>query len=291
MNIDLKPDGRILWYDFATNDGGDAVRLIQILDKVSRKEAILHVRSNGGFNISTKPIREITPNEKNRDRNAQIWQESLPANAPEAEPLRRYLANRGLYEILQNIPENLRFHPQLLYWDDKRKLASFHPAMVAKIEDWHGNLQAIHRTYLTSGGYKADVKKPKKVTSPLTTLNGSAIRLGEPNEGRLIVAEGIETALAVYLITGIPTWATVSALGMQTLDIPNNVNHLSIAIDHDFSRTGERAGQVLAMRAHHYGTRCFILQPADYLPLAADNYDWLDVYNVKKSSAITLDTE
>ncbi|MFZ2587632.1 MAG: toprim domain-containing protein, partial [Alphaproteobacteria bacterium] len=99
----------------------------------------------------------------------------------------------------------------------------------------------------------------------VNTTNGAAVRLAEPSE-MLAVAEGIETALAVQLATKIPTWATVSAHGMKTLEIPNSVKYLYIAHDHDVSGTGQRSAEALAMRIHHYGVRVWsVFPPITYL--------------------------
>ncbi|MFZ2586659.1 MAG: hypothetical protein WAZ18_00830, partial [Alphaproteobacteria bacterium] len=149
MIITRKPDGAILWYDHATGEGGNALSLVQSLSNCSRKEAILHVRSQGGFDIPTAPAPEKKPSLKNQRRIEKTWSETVAACDPQAEPLRLYLKNRGLGDIVSSIPPSLRFHPKLYFWNDNLKKVQYFPAMVAQIVDWRGNMESLHRTYIT----------------------------------------------------------------------------------------------------------------------------------------------
>jgi hypothetical protein len=87
-------------------------------------------------------------------------------------------------------------------------LAALAPALVTGAD---GAPVTVHRTYLTADGRKAPVAEPKKLMGyPGDGLVGGAIRLFAPG-ATLGVAEGIETALAVHLRTGMPVWSAVSA--------------------------------------------------------------------------------
>jgi putative DNA primase/helicase len=67
------------------------------------------------------------------------------------------------------------------------------------------------------------------------------VRLGEPNE-TLVIAEGIETALAAWAFFEEPAWATISAHGMAELkSIPLHVKKVIIVGDNDESFTGQAA--------------------------------------------------
>lgn len=70
---------------------------------------------------------------------------------------------------------------------------------------------AIHQTYLTADGYKADVPSVKKMSPTAGSLAGGCIPLADANKGVIGVAEGIETALAAGLGSALPVVAAYSA--------------------------------------------------------------------------------
>lgn len=92
------------------------------------------------------------------------------------------------------------------------------PSMVGYVEGANGF--AVHRTYIKADGSgKADVAPTKAMLGPAM---GGAVRLSD-GQGRLVVAEGIETALS--LMSGIVAgphsiWASLSAGGMKGLIYP-----------------------------------------------------------------------
>jgi putative DNA primase/helicase len=166
----------------------------------------------------------------------------------------------------------LRYHPSLPYRHEDGRF-SHHPAMVARVDDPHGELATLHRTYLVYDGKKAEVPTPKKLMPPAVAgaTNGGAIRLYAPTE-TLAVAEGIETALAVRLATGLPVWSTLSAGGMARLIVPNDVRLVVICADHD--PAGLDAAKALARRLLAEGRRVKIITPdtpgADWADMAAE---------------------
>jgi hypothetical protein len=127
------------------------------------------------------------------------------------------------------------------YWDQGRRVETY-PALVARVTAPTGNLVTLHRTYLTDDGQKAPVDAPRKLMPypQDRSLRDSAIRLA-PLPPCLGVAEGIETALAVQRMTGMPVWATGSAALLATWEPPAGVKHVTIWADRDRSGAGERA--------------------------------------------------
>jgi hypothetical protein len=90
---------------------------------------------------------------------------------------------------------------------------------------------AIHRTFLSaSGDNRAHFKKTKRA---LGSLGEAAVRLFAPAEGRLGLAEGIESAMSAYTLTGIPTWATLGNERFGLVAIPESVSELHLFVDHD----------------------------------------------------------
>lgn len=203
----------------------------------------LRYRRNGY--IAHRPIAK--PNPKAQQAIKRVWQESRLIETD--NPVHRYLLQRRLnFNELSDLSHVLRYHPCLPYYhgDDHW---THHPAMIAPVSNPQGVLVSIHRTYLTRDGHKANVPKPKKLmpTAIRGATRGGAVRL-YPSDNILGVAEGIETALAVRLATGLPVWATISAVGMATLALPEGVSTVVVFADNDPSRTGQEAAKALARR-------------------------------------------
>lgn len=189
--------------------------------------------------------------ERNRKRLREVWNQTRPITPD--DPAGRYLKRRGLWHT--PVPRVLRHHPALPYRHDDGRY-TYHPALTAAIQGPDGRVVSLHRIYLTSDGFKAAVPAAKKFMSPTaivngaviaTTMNGAAIRLDAATD-ELVVAEGVETALAVRLTTAMPTWAALSATGMAKLWVPETVRLVVIAADHDVHGKGEEAAQTLAQR-------------------------------------------
>jgi hypothetical protein len=186
----------------------------------------------------------VPPDERKRAAIARRRAEARPLTA--GDPVVAYLARRGLRLPLADLPQALRYHPRLVYKHDDGTFTA-HPAMLARVDDPQGEMVSLHRTYLTRDGQKAAVPQPKKLMAPVVenATNGGAIRLYAAGE-TLAIAEGVETALALHVMTGLPVWATVSALGMERLVVPADVRLVIIGADND--PTGTEAARKLARR-------------------------------------------
>jgi hypothetical protein len=102
------------------------------------------------------------------------------------------------------------------------------------------------------------------------------------------VAEGLETALSVFQVTGIPTWSTVNATLMRSVEIPENVHTVLIWADKDHSRTGQRAAYALKDRLKHQGIQAFVCLPRSPIPSTCRSLDWNDVLQQKRLSEFWL---
>jgi hypothetical protein len=90
---------------------------------------------------------------------------------------------------------------------------------------------------------------------------GGAVRLSD-GPGRLVVAEGIESALSLLcgLLDGpVTVWAGLSTSGLRGLHLPTQPGRLTVATDGD--EPGREAGHALAERAHALGWHVSILDP------------------------------
>lgn len=202
----------------------------------------------------------------NAQRIARIWSQCVPVLA--GDPCSLYLARRGFRDVWP-LPEVLRLHPALPYWHGAEKLGTF-PAMVAPIVAADVRTVALHRTYLTADGRKADVPSPKKLTSAAGPMAGACIPLHRPENGCIGIAEGIETALAAWCASGVPTVAAYCAGNLAAWRWPAGVQRLVIFADAD--KAGREAADTLRARALTRHLRCEVMTPTD------DGSDWCDVW-------------
>jgi putative DNA primase/helicase len=206
---------------------------------------------------------------QNARRIAQIWAQSLPV--VRGDPVAQYLDRRGFANVWP-MPEALRLHPALPYWHDGEQLGTF-PAMVAPIVAPDGRTVALHRTYLASGGTQAPVPSPKKVSVAAGPLAGACIPLHKPAHGCIGIAEGIETALAAWCASAVPTVAAYCAGNLAAWWWPPNVLRLVIFADAD--KAGREAADMLRARALATRLRCEVLTPTD------EGADWCDVWGAR----------
>lgn len=211
---------------------------------------------------------------ENAGCNARVWAQCLPLAA--GDPVTLYLARRGLAHQ-RLLPPVLRFHPALAYWHGAEKLGSF-PAMVAPIVAPGGRVMSLHRTYLTADGCKADLPSPKKLTGAAGPLAGAAIPLHKPARGSMGIAEGIETALAAWCASGVPTVASYCAGNLAAWQWPASVQRLVIFADAD--KAGREAADTLRARALAAHLRCEVLTPT------AEGADWCDVWAERRAVLI-----
>lgn len=165
-----------------------------------------------------------------RNRSAaalRIWRQAEPLRTGGAKA---YLESRGIFAA----SSALRFHPRTPLGPKGR--VRFLPAMIAAVSLDAGPI-AVHRTFLSRDSRrKADFEKPKRA---LGSLGEAAVRLFAPANDRLGLAEGIESAMSAYALTGIPVWATLGNGRFGLVSIPECVTELHLFVDND--KGGDRA--------------------------------------------------
>jgi phage/plasmid primase-like uncharacterized protein len=129
---------------------------------------------------------------------------------------------------------------------------------------------ALHRTYLTADGRKAAVPSVKKLTEAAGPVAGACIPLHKPQSGVIGIAEGIETALAAWLASGVPTVAAYCAGNLAAWHWPGGVRRLVIFADAD--KAGREAAEKLRTRALAARLRAEVLTPT------TPGADWCDVW-------------
>lgn len=245
---------------------GDGFALLGLVNGWTFKQAADAVeRIVGAIPVTvTKPLPSATDK---LDQCQRIWHASN--NVVVGDPVHEYLLRRtGLSEI----PSCLRFHPDLVYRHDDGSLTR-HPAMVARVTGPDGDGVAIHRTYLTTGGAKANVPTVKKVVGSLPA--SSAVRLFAA--GRTLgIAEGIESALSASWLFRVPAWAAISAGGLDRWTPPACTNRVIVFGDNDVNGVGQAAAWNLAKRLIASGIKTEVRIPQ--IP----NTDWNDFAQSKK---------
>lgn len=237
------------------------------------KDAVTDIRAVlGESKMTTAQPQNDTA--KNQARIDSIRSTLKPINGRCAASM--YLAKRGL----KVLPEkDCYFSPGVDYWGDVdgKLVKSTHPAMVSIFRNLDGKGATFHVTYLTNDGTKAAIATQKKILPVVLPLQGCAIQLFKPVDGVLAVAEGIETALAVHQLEGLPVWACGSAQQMATLEIPQSINELWIYADSDPSFTGQAAAYALARKyANKVKVRVNTLVERQWIVDSGDRYDFLD---------------
>ena len=151
----------------------------------------------------------------------RIWRQAGSLRGSRAKT---YLQARGITAG----SSALRFHGATPLGPKGR--AQFLPAMIAAVSLDEGAI-AIHRTFLHSLEPKvAAFAKPKRA---LGGLREAAVRLFPPKDGKLGLAEGIESALSARALTTIPCWATLGNERFGLVSIPESVTELHLFVDND----------------------------------------------------------
>ncbi len=206
--------------DHASGDsGGDLISLYAARESIGQGEAKQRISEFLGSYGPAEPERDCSRKKRhNGGRALELWKASGPVMETQAA---LYLLGRGI----SHLPPSLRFHPATYHGPTKKS----HPAMIAAITRWPDKSpHAVHRTFL-DGDKKAGIEPNRMM---LGEINGGAVRLA-PVHDVLAVAEGIETALSFQQMTGIPTWAVLSASNYIGLRLPSGVKEVTVAADHD----------------------------------------------------------
>lgn len=278
-------DGRC-YCSCGTWDGFGMVMFANGWDFVRAKREIEAVLRGVGYSAPSPVIRVSRYRENRshqdqriRERIRRWWRETVPLDAPEAAPARRYFRNRQLGQVLMPI-EDIGFHPGLEYFEDSKLLGRY-PALISIVRRPTGEVSTVHRTWLTTDGHKAPVPEPRKqYSSPSNSpVMGSAIRLDKWESPVLHIAEGLETALAVRAImdNAHPVWSTLNKELLRGIELPDYVQLLVIWADRDASYGGQKAAIELMDRIRANGRWAVVMMPPYQIPEGAKGVDWNDV--------------
>lgn len=287
-----------VYRDFQDSGGGvctcgnwpDGIALIGAVNDWTFKDALSEI---GRLVLGDKPqLQPVRREARRRDtakedaairqRLTALWSNGISFRSAEAKAAWMYLVGRGL-KIPRNL-QSVRFHPSMAFYE-KGQLVGHFPGLMACVSAPDGSPVTIHRTFLTEDGHKAPVESPKKLCPHASNrpLQGAAIRLF-PATDTLAVAEGIETALAVTEMTGIPCWATVTAGLMAEFVPPPGIKRVTIYADKDSPSKfhpkghGQEAATMLAERLWKNGIQAGVELPPIDIPEGKKGIDWLDIH-------------
>jgi putative DNA primase/helicase len=193
---------------------------------------------------SSPPGRVIDANRITAAR--QLW--DVAKDAGRSREVMSYFASRG---ITMPPPPSLRWIPRCWH----REAHAYLPAIVGCVEHIERGFVGCHRTYLTP-----DYRCRDRAT--LGSISGGAVRLA-PAAELLMIAEGIETALAAMQACCLPAWAALSMSGLMRLVLPTNVRAVLILADNDYNGAGQRAAHAAGQRWVAEGRRVQVALPPE----------------------------
>lgn len=157
----------------------------------------------------------------------------------------RYLTEtRGIGEKYLDATQNLLAHPGIPYFykarkDERSKNMGTFPALIGICRSAAGEVVTLHRTYLTEQGEKLTMRRPdnslmdaRKLMPPASDSRYS-IPLYTPLNGRLGVAEGIESALAAAILNDLPCESAIDSGKLIHYAPPPHVQALFVFADDD----------------------------------------------------------
>ena len=207
---------------------------------------------------------------------------------PVAHEVWHYFQNRGLAGLSRVNPsdlKNLRCAVQLEYFSGQT-IMKF-DSLVCRVQTENNEGVQLHRTYLHNGK-KAQVSYPKKLTSSDERLESKCrfIKIGEPKHGVIAIAEGIDTALSVYLATGLGCYCCVCAQNIKNFELPQDCTSVVVFADKDRSQVGVKAALELVDKfKNKQNVDCFYVLPNQEIPENAKGIDWNDVLQMYGTNA------
>jgi putative DNA primase/helicase len=223
--------------------------------------------SDGRF-VPQASCEDRQPSTYRLDLCTKILAESQPIT--EGDTAHRYFSDTRRLPIDHTDLKYLRLHYGLDYFVDGESIGKY-PCVISRMTYCNDTLAGIHRTYL---GLPEGYDRRKVLSVSPGSTKGAAIRIHKPGKS-IVVSEGIETGLACHLLFDLPVLAAGNAYTMSQIVLPGVVESVTIAVDNDRSRTGQRYAEVLTDRLRKEGCRVKLATPP---VLRGKSVDWADVF-------------
>lgn len=217
--LELHGRKRGSWYSHEAGQGGGVLHLIAHARSCNMAEAIGWARDwTGGTPDAGHDYKaERAARQAERDRKARetaaedakdaakrmgyagrLWARSSPVAGTVAE---RYLLDARRVPAPVAWPGSVRFHKPT-------------HSLILGATAADGTLRAVQRVRLTADAQKAPgtLDEPTKISNGVL-VGGGAARLPGPADGPLLLAEGPETGLSVWVATGHETWVALGGMG------------------------------------------------------------------------------
>lgn len=276
LAIYLDGSKRGRWSDFATGEYGDALDLVNVvLDKADMTEAMDWAEEW----LAAQPAERVaTAAGKRCDPESSAAQLArLLTNLEKITPdsiAARYLTARAIsIKKIVHALTGLRWRQSVAYWvppkkgskNKRHRLVGHWPALIAPVVAVDKRTIAAQVTYLQRDGsgklHHSHPDRPGKLLDARKTYGspyGGAVRLAAVDT-HLVLAEGVEDALAIIQTTGRAAWACLGTSGLVAVHLPDAVTTVTIAADAD--EAGERVAQQLAKRLVNEGRKVSIARP------------------------------
>ena len=220
LNLELHGRKRGAWINYETGQGGGPFHLVQHARSCSMADAIDWSRNWAGL--------------PENERRTTAASERSRADAEEAadQTRRRITAARSLWARSTSIAGTVaaryltdaRAIPApSMGWSDAVRFHAPTCSLILAATDATGAVQAVQRVKLSPEGRKAEgpADRPVKVTNGV--MAGAVVRLPGDPTGPLLLAEGPETGLSVWAVTGHETWITLGSMAKAKLPIDRKV--------------------------------------------------------------------
>lgn len=165
----------------------------------------------------------------------------------------------------------------MLEYRHEKKVLGQWPGILARFTLPDGRLGTLHRTFLDrSTAAKAtiitndgEILPPKLNDVTLRRLNGGAVRLMDPVDGEIGVAEGMETAYAAHMLFGVPVWFCLNRILLADFVVPDGLGIRVVHVFADFDAVDPRtrkspgvdAALTLAKRLRAEGFTAIVHRP------------------------------
>lgn len=209
-----------------------------------------------------------------------LWSESLPLAHEMAHPARAYFRMRWLSQAA-GISSDIRYHRKLYYRDKMGKEIGSSGAIISLVRNNEGEPVAIHRTFITPWGEKSVFGNKLSAKTMTPSVNkksrGRHIQLFTPQKGFIGIAEGLETALAVYQAKAFPVWPCLSATMLQSFVPPKGVHTVLNFVDKDRNKAGEYSAKIIRGHLEPQGINVIdLLPPIPLQDFDKKGVDWAD---------------
>jgi conjugative relaxase-like TrwC/TraI family protein len=277
------------WTDFATNESGNLITLIQKRYGLSFKEALEEAAKLVNY-IPGEFNRDLDKIIKNKiDKNALDDKQKLSIKkaqklASEAKDIKGTIAEKYLKEVrgidLKNWPKDLKYHDGVYSKINKGK----NPALLVVARNKDDKVQSVQAIYINSiTGQKADVEVRKQTFGAIKGALFSA-NISSENNKTAVICEGPEDALSILKSTnGKDIYACLGKSNFNNLNQEKLAKYdkIILALDNDGKRPGEMSSILnVASKLNDSGKGVILAQPDKV------KQDYNDTLKAKGSMAV-----